>query len=300
MLLSRSTLLHLRVPFSFFLMPVFWWALVSAEMDWAAQWPQVALAFVCLHLFIYPASNGYNSYYDRDEGSIGGLEKPPTVTEDLWWVAFAFDAAGIGLGLLVNWPFAAMLLAYSLVSRAYSYDKIRLKKYPVISWLVVGFFQGAFTFAMTRTAVSDGLSLAQMGEQGYWVGAVLSSALIMGGYPLTQVYQHEEDARRGDRTLSLLLGIRGTFVFVALFFGATVAGFTAHLWFAFPSAAYAIVLHVCLLPTLAFFVWWARGVFRDVEAANFRNVMRMNLLSGVCLNGCFLLMLLVKNGLLFA
>ena len=35
-----------------------------------------ALIFVILHILVYPASNGYNSYMDRDEGSIGGLKNP--------------------------------------------------------------------------------------------------------------------------------------------------------------------------------------------------------------------------------
>ena len=31
-------------------------------------------------------------------------------------------------------------------------------------------------------------------------------------YPLTQIYQFEEDSRRGDRTLALFLGLRGSLV----------------------------------------------------------------------------------------
>ena len=41
------------------------------------------------------------------------------------------------------------------------------------------------------------------------IPAILSSLLLFGSYPMTQIYQHEEDARRGDKTLSLKLGIQG-------------------------------------------------------------------------------------------
>jgi hypothetical protein len=30
--------------------------------------------FVILHLLLYPASNGFNSYHDRDTGPVGGQQ----------------------------------------------------------------------------------------------------------------------------------------------------------------------------------------------------------------------------------
>ncbi|MGB3618624.1 MAG: hypothetical protein WBA12_10935, partial [Catalinimonas sp.] len=51
----------LRVPFSVHLMPIFLFALSQTP---APHWPSAALAFVILHLLVYPASNGYNSYQD--------------------------------------------------------------------------------------------------------------------------------------------------------------------------------------------------------------------------------------------
>lgn len=30
---------------------------------------------------------------------------------------------------------------------------------------------------------------------------LLSSALLLGSYPMTQIYQHEEDTKRGDKTI---------------------------------------------------------------------------------------------------
>jgi 1,4-dihydroxy-2-naphthoate octaprenyltransferase len=38
-----------------------------------------------LALLIYPASNAYNSYFDKDEGSIGGFENSDGWKE-LGWV----------------------------------------------------------------------------------------------------------------------------------------------------------------------------------------------------------------------
>ena len=78
--MNKSTLLHLRIPFSFFLMPFFCFAVSQVE---TVNWTEAIIAFLAIHLFLYPASNGYNSYYDKDEESIGGLEAPPPVDKQL-------------------------------------------------------------------------------------------------------------------------------------------------------------------------------------------------------------------------
>ena len=79
--LKKSTIQLLRLPFSFFLMPVFWFALGQVvDKDW---W-RALLIFVILHLLVYPASNGYNSYMDRDTTSIGGLQHPMQPTQQLF------------------------------------------------------------------------------------------------------------------------------------------------------------------------------------------------------------------------
>src|SRR4030095_11678293 len=94
----------MRIPFSLFLMPVYWFALLHIDIDASKSF----LVFVTLHLFAYPASNGYNSYFDRDEQSIGGLKNPPKVTGELWWLVVAFDVIAVLLALMVSLLFAAM------------------------------------------------------------------------------------------------------------------------------------------------------------------------------------------------
>src|ERR1700684_1733623 len=72
-MIRRSTIQLLRFHFSFFLMPVYWFALsqvVNPDIK------RALLIFIILHILIYPSSNGFNSYMDRDEGSIGGLKSP--------------------------------------------------------------------------------------------------------------------------------------------------------------------------------------------------------------------------------
>ena len=133
-MISRSTFLHLRIPFSFFLLPIFLFATFQVD---AINTIRFWFLFAILHLFIYPASNGYNSYFDKDESSIGGLENPPEIKKDLIIWASLFDLLGLGLSLFLGWQVFGLLLFYVLASRAYSHPSIKLKRYPVAGLLVV-------------------------------------------------------------------------------------------------------------------------------------------------------------------
>ena len=277
--MKKSTLLHLRIPFSFLLMPIYLFAVsVSPELPV----DQLIITFISLHLFLYPASNGYNSWFDKDEKSIGGLKNPPKVEKELLYYSLLFDALAVIIGLLAGWEFALMCFIYGVISRAYSNDKIRLKKYPVFSWLLVTVFQGGFMFLATYMALNQ-LSFPQILKTEILFPAVLSTAILMGSYPMTQIYQHEEDAKRGDLTLSRLLGVRGTFVFTVIFFAGAMAGFTSYftIYFDFNRV---IILNIVLLPVLIYFLFWFRKVWFDEKEANFSATMRLNIISATCFN----------------
>jgi 1,4-dihydroxy-2-naphthoate octaprenyltransferase len=200
-------------------MPVYWFAF-SQVVD--KNWTRAILIFFILHFLVYPASNGYNSYMDRDETSIGGLKYPALPTEQLFMVTLFMDLLALTVSLFVSRYFTLGILAYILASRAYSYRKMRLKKYPVIGYLTVVLFQGALSFFLVYYGSYSGQSLHVP------VSAMIASSLLVGGfYPLTQVYQHQADLKDGVKTLSYLLGYRGTFIFSAIIYG-----------FAFLSLAY--------------------------------------------------------------
>ncbi len=286
-MIYRATILHLRVPFSFFLLPVFLFALsVSTDMEWA----NTLLVFFILHFLLYPASNGYNSYFDRDEQSIGGLEHPPPVSRQLYYVSLSLDMAAIILGSLISLTFALMLLVYGLVSKAYSHPGIRLKKYAWASWLVAGFFQGFFTFCTAYVGINHA-GLVTLLQPHVWLAALLTSVMLWGSYPMTQIYQHQEDRQRGDQTLSLQLGIRGTFYFAAAWLIITGIGF---IWYyqTFYRWQYAVAFVILVLPLVFYFGWWYRRVYLSTSAADFRSTMKLNMISGLCLNVFFILTIL--------
>ncbi|MGV3561237.1 UbiA family prenyltransferase [Larkinella arboricola] len=288
----RTVWLHLRVPFSFFLLPVFLFALSQSDALrlGTLDWVRVAVVWVVIHLLLYPASNAYNSYFDKDEGSIGILETPPPVDKTLFYVAWALDLLALLLGIWVGWPFVVYLLIYGFISKAYSHPAIRLKKYPVMSWLIVSSFQGGFTYLMTLQAI-DRLPIAELTKPQPLLAALLCTMNLLAVYPITQIYQHEEDSRRGDLTMSRLLGVRGTFLNAVFWFAVSLVGFYQY----FGGAALFWLLPVCMLPGVVYFLLWYWRVNRDVRQADFRSAMTMTLLSGTGLNFFFLFLLILTG-----
>ncbi|QNF31931.1 UbiA family prenyltransferase [Adhaeribacter swui] len=280
----------MRIPFSVYLMPVYWFALsVLPDFDVA----KAIYVFIIIHLFVYPASNGYNSFYDKDESSIGGLKHPPKVTRKLLWLVLLFDFLAImGSFVLVSLEFTSGIFIYLLVSKAYSYDKIRLKKYPLVSTLVVILFQGAFTFIMVQ--VGAGTLPAQIMTTTNLLFALVSTLFLCGSYPLTQIYQHHEDAQRGDRTLSLALGITGTFAFSAF---SLLLGAGLLLWnyLVTNQIINIFIFLACTAPVVYIFSTWFWQVRKDHTLANFDNTMRMNKVSSLSMSAAFILILLLTR-----
>ncbi|MCU7548043.1 UbiA family prenyltransferase [Chitinophagaceae bacterium LB-8] len=272
--MHRSTIQLLRFHFSFFLLPVYLFAISQAPN---VNWLHAIIAFVILHLLVYPASNGYNSYMDRDETPIGGLEKPLQPTKQLFFVTVVMDILAVSLSvLLLNVRFAVCILFYILASRAYSYRKIRLKRYPVVGFLTVFVFQGAVVFYAVYTACVGAVSQA-IPILPCWIASLLIGAL----YPLTQIYQHDADLKDGVVTLSYLLGKRGTFIFSALLF--IIATISLFILFRQQEQLAKFYLYLLVtLPVVLFFCYWMVRVWINNTAANFRNSLLMNLVSTLC------------------
>jgi 4-hydroxybenzoate polyprenyltransferase len=275
---NKATLLHLRLPFSFFLLPVFCFGMSRAA---SPDLHNTLLVFSALHFFIYPASNSYNSYMDQDKGSIGALRNPPPATVDLYYASILLDVAGLGLAALIHWKMILLFTVYIAVSKAYSWHGLRLKKYAYTGWLAVMLFQGGFTYLLVNMCATNTFSTSWFTRENIYC-MILSSLLIGGFYPLTQIYQHEEDSLRGDFTISYRLGIRGTFLFCALVF---LTGFSlAVLLF---SSRQLIIFACSVAPVTAYFLTWAARAWHNPAEANYTNAMRLTLLSSTCMAACF-------------
>lgn len=283
-MIQRSTIQLLRFHFSFFLMPVYLFALSQLPKP---AWGRALLIFFVFHVLVYPASNGYNSFMDKDEGSIGGIKKPLQPTRQLFTVSMVMDGIAIALGFLISPFFALGILCYIIASRAYSYRGIRLKKYPIAGYLTVIVFQGAVTFWL----VYHGSHFPDVSFNIPASGMLASSLLIGGFYPLTQIYQHEADRKEGVITISALLGYRGTFIFTGIvyFFAFLVL---AYHFFSSLEIQQFFILQIFMLPVLVYFFVWAAQVWKDRAMADFSHTMKMNILASTCTNTAFLTLLI--------
>jgi len=273
---SFSTFLHLRFFFSVFLLPVFFFALSQVP---EINWNNAILTFIIWHLLVYPASNGYNSFFDKDEGSIALIEKPPPVDKSLYYFSLTLDLIALILTIFVGWALFFAVLIYGTFSKMYSHPSIRLKKYPFISFFIVFLFQGAFVYWSTYASVS-GMNSLYGWNLNFTIAGLICSCLIGATYPLTQVYQHEEDSKRGDKTLSLILGIRGSFYFSALLFllsGILIFAYCYRLDLLTNFWLFLIISG----PVFILFISWFVEVYKNPDDANFKKMSRMTLLSGL-------------------
>lgn len=222
---------------------------------------------------------------DRDTGSIGGIKNPLTPTKQLFWTSVFMDIMAVALSFIISIWFVTGIIAYILASRAYSYRNIRLKKYPVIGYLTVIIFQGGVIFFLVYHGCS-----AEKTLQIPVLGMIISSLLIGGFYPLTQIYQHEADKRDQVLTLSYILGYRGTFIFTAIVY--LLAMCTLFYYFNIKSEENKFfIIATAMLPVLVYFLNWAARVWKDISAADYNHTMQMNIIASACTNMAFLIIL---------
>ncbi len=285
-ILQASTIQLLRIKFSFFLMPIYLFAL--SQINYINIWKAI-LVFIILHFFIYPASNGYNCYMDKDTESIGCVEKPLPATNQLYYACIFLDIAGLLSGLLISNLFTLMLLLYILASKSYSYSGIRLKKFPLLSYIIAIVFQGGIVYLMVHISCS-------MRQNNYFTFLpMIASTLFVGSfYPLTQIYQHRQDTISNIKTISLMLGYRGTFL-LSFFMSFTAMLLTAYYFASNLELDRFLVLLVCMFPSVFFLSRWYIKVRKNTEEANYKNSMKMNWIAATGSNLAFIIILIIKD-----
>ena len=167
-----------------------------------AQWQIAAAAVVIWVVCLNGGTLALNSVFDEDEGDIGYLRSPPKPPAQL--LEFALGLLVVGQALAFTLPRAyayvyALCFAMSLV---YSVPPFRFKAVAGVDWVINMWGFGAFTPYAAWAATGRALDLV------HGLAMLAFCPLFAGFYPLTQIYQYEEDQRRGDRTLALILGLR--------------------------------------------------------------------------------------------
>jgi 4-hydroxybenzoate polyprenyltransferase len=200
-------LAHLRLNWQVMLMPIFLWGFFLSQGELG---PNFWLGLFVFHVLFYGGSVAFNSYYDQDEGPIGGLWAPPRPTRALLVFSLVIQAVGMGLVTLINWPLLVVSLVMFALSTAYSHPAIRLKARPWASLLTVSLGQGvggalAGWFCGHEDAAH---ALTTLVSWRAGLGLLVSALVTTGFYPLTQLYQRAEDRARGDITFAVRFGER--------------------------------------------------------------------------------------------
>jgi lycopene elongase/hydratase (dihydrobisanhydrobacterioruberin-forming) len=142
-----------------------------------------------------------NSAYDRDEGDIAYLRRPPPAPTHLAAFGLLLMTAGAAAALALPRRYLAVYLLCFVLSVLYSVPPFRLKAVAGVDWLINMWGFGTLT-PYAGWAATD-LPVGPVGRMILLGFCPLFAAL----YPLTQIYQIEEDTARGDRTLAIILGV---------------------------------------------------------------------------------------------
>ena len=182
---------------------------LAVGVDGAARGERLAPALVGLGAWVIGLNGGtlaVNSAFDRDEGDVAYLRAPPPPPAHLFAFGLALMAGGFAVAVFLPWPYLAAYALCFVLSMLYSVPPVRLKAVAGADWLINMWGFGALTPFAGWAAT--GVPLTPAG----WLVLLAFCPLFAAFYPLTQIYQIDEDRARGDRTLVIRLGIRSSLI----------------------------------------------------------------------------------------
>lgn len=263
-----SFVLHLRWPYQLLISGAY---LLAGLYQPELRVGPFLVQFANVHLLLLGGATVYNSFWDRDEGPIGGLRRPPPLAPWTRPTSWLVQALGLVLASLVGWASVAVYALSMGLFWLYSAPETRWKGHPQKSLLVIGLGNGVNLFLMGYLAAGPGMPGSEALTASLGAGLVLLSL-----YPASQVYQVADDARRGDRTFARSYGLAGVRRCFLACYPAGVALIAAtlalrHTW-----------LGLALLPLAAvagMYIWNVLKGLRG-ETSDYPAVMRLKYTTG--------------------
>lgn len=222
-------LLHLRLHYQLLILSggYLLGGFLAGEMNTGQYW----LQFLNVHVLLFGGATAYNSWWDKDTGPIGGLRHPPKMTRWMHSVSLIFMFTGLALALNVGVLYSVVFLISLILFWLYSTPHYRWKSDPHLSLLAIAVSTG-FNSVLMGTIAAGGAITGKI-----VLGATGASLILLSLYPVSQIFQIDEDRIRKDQTFALTYGVKGvkkvyliTFTFgsillcISLFIQSYVAG----------------------------------------------------------------------------
>lgn len=183
------------------------------------DWKTFLIQFLNVHLLLFGGATAFNSWWDKDEGAVGGLRHPPKMRRWMWFASLLLQAIGLFIAIPSGRLFTGIYALSMFFFWLYSTPLARWKSRPVRSLTAIGISTGANSFLLGYLAAGN----TPVGWDTL-IAAAGVALVILSLYPASQIYQLEEDKKRGDHTFAVRFGIRGvlTFYRCAFFSGITL------------------------------------------------------------------------------
>lgn len=172
-------------------------------------------------IFLNGGTLAVNSAFDEDEAGadIGYLDDPPPTPPTLARTSINLMVLGLAGAFALPWGYFWTYATCFLLSLFYSVPPLRLKAVPGADLAINMAGYGAFNFAAGALAPGTGLTHPGLFSAIVWLS--FAFAFLFGAfYPMTQIYQMQDDMDKGDRTLAVLFGTRRV---LALSIGLVIA-----------------------------------------------------------------------------
>lgn len=264
----RNFIIHLRLHYQFFILSGGF--LMASLFVESVDWKTYVLQFLNVHILLFGGATAFNSYWDKDEGAVGGLKNPPKMQEWMRWVSLLIQFIGLGFAMEMGTEFLLIYMVSMIFFWLYSTPQARWKGKPILSLIAIGISTGTNSFLLGYLA-AGGESLGF--REGITAFAV--AVLILSMYPVSQIFQIKEDEKRGDLTFALRFGLKGIRWFYRILFlvGLSILSFQLYKiesWL-------GISLFVAALPAFGY-INWLLGILEG-RKEEYQKVMRIKFLA---------------------
>lgn len=183
-------------------------SLFVSQLDASTFWIQ----FLNVHLLLFGGATAFNSYWDKDEGPIGGLKNPPPLSDWMRNASIILQCVGLIFAATVSLQFAMVYAASMLLFWLYSSPLARWKSHPHLSLIAIGGSTGLGGFLLGYIAGGAMISWQIV------IPGLGASLILLSLYPVSQIFQMDEDRIRGDQTFAVSYGLQGVIRFFMIAF----------------------------------------------------------------------------------